>query len=117
MLHQKSGEERRQALRMKIFQPAAMTMGRAGAEARVHLLNISTGGALVYGEAVPRAGAAVQLDCGIALGSAQVAWVSGRRFGVRFDTPIAPAQVEAVLQLQNEMIESGNQRLGLVCAA
>ena len=85
----------------------------AGSAARVHLLNVSIGGALVYGADAPEVGQEIRLACGISLGEARVAWKAGRRFGVTFARPIAPAQIEAIVRIQDEAIESATERLGL----
>jgi hypothetical protein len=108
----RSEEERRRAPRVKLFQPAEMR-NTSGQTTRVHLLNVSTTGALVYGDAAPGIGEELSLACGIALGEARVAWRVGRRFGVAFARPIAPAQVEAMVRAQDELIESASRRLGV----
>lgn len=108
-----SEEERRQAPRAKLFQPAEMH-GRGG-DARVHVLNLSTSGALVYGERTPGEGEQVWLTCGVPLGMGRVAWVSGRRFGVQFLTPLPNIVVEQVLRMQDALIVSASQRLGVPC--
>ncbi|WP_171982508.1 PilZ domain-containing protein [Sphingomonas sp. LM7] len=100
----KHGAQMRGAPRIKVFQPAVLRCG-AGAPKRVHLLNVSTGGALVYGDSPPNVGTQVQLACGISLGSARVQWSSGRRFGVAFARPIGPAEIEAIVSLQDDLIE------------
>jgi hypothetical protein len=98
--------------RIKIFQPAEMVDG-GGASARVHLLNISTGGALVYGDRVPAVGEVVRLACGFALGPGRVQWTEGRRFGVAFAQPISAQEVERLVRIQDEMIVATTARLGL----
>jgi len=108
----KDGAHERAAPRIKIFQPAEIRSG-AGEQSRVHLLNISTGGALVYGDAPPEVGAQVRLVCGIQLGAARVQWRSGRRFGVAFARPIAPAELDVVVRKQQELIQTMTQRVGL----
>jgi hypothetical protein len=92
----KGGAAQRAAPRIKIFQPAEMACA-SGAPLRVHLLNISAGGALVYAPKVPAVGEHVQLHCGVALGSARVQWAGGNRFGVKFADPIGPGELEAIL--------------------
>jgi hypothetical protein len=105
----KDGAHRRTAPRIKIFQPAEIRCG-ADAPQRVHLLNISTGGALVYGDTAPEVGAQVELDCGIALGPARVQWSSGRRFGVAFTEPIGPQQIDALVRKHEGLIATAAQR-------
>ncbi|UYY57498.1 PilZ domain-containing protein [Sphingomonas sp. S2-65] len=106
-------QERRQAPRSKLFQPAEMRS--RGDESRVHLLNLSTSGALVYGEAVPVLGEEVQLRCSLPLGPGRVAWVEGRRFGVEFTRALSDAVVEQVLRIQDALIVSASARLGVPC--
>ncbi|SRR5258706_9049574 len=106
------GGDRRSATRLKIFQPAEME--QSAAQDRVHLLNLSTTGALIYGEAAPPIGATVTLTCGLPLGEARVAWAGGRCFGVAFATPLANEQVDALLGAQNALLENASRRLGRV---
>lgn len=82
--------------RIKIFQPAEME--RAGVERRVHLLNISLGGALVYADSAPEPGEEIRLTSGIPLGTARVQWCSGQRFGVAFRNPLSPEQLAAIVR-------------------
>ncbi|WP_166745788.1 PilZ domain-containing protein [Sphingomonas naasensis] len=96
----RGGTHPRAAARLKIFRPGEMERG--GATTRVHLLNISTGGALLYAETAPAVGAEIRLTSGIALGPARVQWSSGRRFGVAFRTPLTPGQLAAMLQAGSE---------------
>jgi len=105
----KDGARRRSAPRIKIFQPAEIVCG-AGAPQRVHLLNISTGGALVYGDIAPEVGAQVQLSCGTALGSARVQWSSGRRFGVAFAEPIGAKQIDELVRKHEGFVATAAQR-------
>jgi hypothetical protein len=107
------GAQMRATPRVKIFQAGEMRRG-AGAPTRVHLLNISTGGALVYADSVPPVGEQVVLACGVPLGSARVQWSSGRRFGVAFTQPIGRAQIEAVIRTQEARVEATTQRLGAI---
>lgn len=106
-------DERRLSPRSKLFQPAEMR-GRKG-DVRVHVLNLSTSGALVYGDATPEPGEQVRLTCGMPLGTGRVAWVSGRRFGVQFLRPLPHAAVEQVLRIQDALIVSASERLGVPC--
>jgi hypothetical protein len=115
MLHQPVGRDLRQAPRIKIFQPAEMAHGGGeGEPARVHLLNISTGGALVYGVPTPQVGESVRLACGVSLGEARVAWRSGKRFGVAFAEPIGEARVAEILRIQEALVREVSQRMAVV---
>lgn len=104
------GARNRRATRYKIFQPAEMSVG-AAPPARVHLLNVSAGGALVYGDSVPPLGTQLTLACGGLHSSARVAWSDGRRFGIQFARPIAEAQVQAILASQAALIAAAPRRL------
>lgn len=95
----KDGARLRAPPRIKIFQPAEIRCG-SDAPRRVHLLNISTHGALVHGDIVPQLGAEVRLLCGVALELARVRWRSGKRFGVAFAEPIAQAAIDALVRMQ-----------------
>ncbi|MBB5711941.1 PilZ domain-containing protein [Sphingomonas xinjiangensis] len=106
-------DERRQAPRSKLFQQAEMR-GPEG-DVRVHVLNLSTLGALVYSDQVPMAGEQVRLTCGMPLGICRVAWVNGRRFGVQFLKPVPHAVIEQVLRIQDALIVSASERLGVPC--
>jgi hypothetical protein len=95
----KEGAKLRATPRTKIFQPAEICCG-GDPPRRVHLLNISTGGALLHGDTVPELGAAVRLLCGVALGPARVRWRNGHRFGVAFAEPIDQAAIDALARMQ-----------------
>ena len=104
--------DRRSVTRVKIFQPAEME--QSATRNRVHLLNLSSTGALIYGEEAPAIGTTVRLTCGFPLGEARVAWAGGRCFGVAFAKPLRTAQIDALLGAQNDLLENASRRLGLV---
>lgn len=92
----KTGFQSRRAMpRLKIFQPTQMQLGEQSL--RVHLLDISTGGALVHVAGPPDIGSRVTLDCAGVDRGAIVRWVGGSRFGVAFDRPLSEAEVERVI--------------------
>lgn len=110
--------ERRVAPRAKIFQPAELVRGDPhGPSERVHLLNLSTSGALVYGRSAIEAGARVHLTCGFSFGAARVTWSNGQRFGVQFDVPLSELQIAAVLHTQEMMVERFHRRMELAALA
>jgi hypothetical protein len=76
-----------------------MTVGERSM--RVHLLDISAGGALVHVASPPETGSRVALDCAGIARQATVRWVGGSRFGVAFDRPLSEAEVEAVIATQS----------------
>ena len=81
--------------RHKVFLPAEM-VGPTGA-VRVHLLNLSTTGALAYGEPVPGPGAVVQMRCGDKAWLARIVWAQDKRFGIVHVVPLATAAVAALV--------------------
>lgn len=85
----------RAAPRQKVFLPAEMTGG--GGASRVHLLNLSTAGTLVHGQAAPVMGAIVQLRCETATWFGQVVWTAHKRFGVIHLTPLTGDAVSTLV--------------------
>ncbi len=83
------------AARHKVFLPAELT-GADGA-VRVHLLNLSSTGALIHAEVPPIPGMTVRMRCGGATWSARVMWTQGKRFGIMNQTPLTPAQTAALV--------------------
>ncbi len=95
----KAGFQSRRAMpRLKIFQPTQMQFGDQSL--RVHLLDISVGGALVHVAGPPDIGSRVMLDCAGVDRAAIVRWVGGSRFGIAFDRPLSEAEVERVIDAQ-----------------
>ena len=111
----RDGAHLRTSPRIKIFQPAEL-IEADGRTRRVHLLNVSTGGALVYGDATPQVGDVVRLTCGMPLGVARVQWTNGRSFGVAFAAPLAGPEIEALMRIQDAVIDATTRRLGLTRA-
>ena len=85
--------------RLKVFLPSAMTAGAA--ELRVHVLNVSPGGAHLFCATAPRVRDIVALWLGGASHRALVRWVhpagNGAHFGVAFAIPLDQAVLEGVL--------------------
>lgn len=81
--------------RLKLFQPATMRMGGEGS--RVHVLNISLTGALVHRDAPPSPGAALDIAIGGLERRAHVAWASGARFGIQFQTALSEDELARVV--------------------
>lgn len=85
----------RRSPRLKLFLPGEMIVRGAGS--RVHLLNLSTGGALIHAAAVPEPGSSVILHFAEHARAARVAWTDGSRAGLSFTTPLSESGVrEAV---------------------
>jgi hypothetical protein len=95
--------------RHKLFQPTEMTTD--GMTRRVHLLNLSAGGALIFAANPPMPGAILQLACGGHSLPARVAWRAERRFGVAFITPLAEAEVSEVIAAQDALVASASRRI------
>lgn len=79
--------------RAKIFHPATLSLN--GAAARIHLLDVSETGALAHGTPPPRL-ASVEVSCAGLHRTARVRWCEGKRFGLQFDRPLLPSQLEAL---------------------
>lgn len=85
----------RRATRLKLFEPVLLRLH--GLPLRAHLLDLSATGALVHSERPPLTGDHVHIEAA-ALGlSGRVVWVRARRFGIRFDAPLADTIVRRVV--------------------
>lgn len=67
----------------------------AGRTANVKLRNLSAEGALVEGEGLPLIGSEVRFCKGDLMVAGKVVWISNKRAGLHFDTPLTP---EALLR-------------------
>ncbi len=81
--------------RFKLFQPATMVI--ANELVRVHLLDLSTSGALIHAPVPPAMAAIVRLECAGRMRMARVVWVAGNRFGIAFALPLQEDQVAGAL--------------------
>jgi hypothetical protein len=95
--------------RFKKFQPTEMKASNA--IKRVHLLNLSAGGALVYAAEPPEPGTPLKLQLDNQHRTARVVWADDRRFGIAFVQPLAAAQVEQVIASQEAAISAASQRI------
>ncbi len=100
-----TNDNQRIQVRVKVFQPATMESGAS--VSRVHLLNISSGGALVYAPVAPQVGDLVELD---GLGRARVAWRDDGLFGVAFVRGLAQAALDEILRTQEDLCRSFQRR-------
>ena len=89
--------------RMKVFQPGEMEWG--GSRARIHLLDLSRGGALVYAQVPPPVGSILRFVEPACLAAARVVWVRGKRFGVAFAAPLSDALVALIIAEQERLAE------------
>ena len=97
----------RRALRYKLFKPDVINI--AGEVLRVHILDLSSGGALVYAASPPVIGTRLKLALGAR--SARVAWAVGKRFGIAFDRPLGTDRVKAIIAEHDALIEAAAQRI------
>lgn len=102
MISSMPGTSARAAPRAKVFQPAEMLAGTT--TSRIHLLDLSRVGALVYGQSPPSVGTIVRLNGSRAIGAARVAWVDGKRFGVAFAVPLTQSQLDALIVVPASLV-------------
>ena len=81
--------------RLKVFRPAEVHAH--GRSLRVHLLDVSRGGARLHTTEALSPGATVVLICMHTRRVAQVAWTQGCRCGIRFGIPLAAEELAAIL--------------------
>lgn len=93
---------RRAVTRAKIFQPG--DMHTIGGVRRIHLLDLSRFGALIYGSDDPPAvNSVVRLTAVAPLGVARVKWVSGKKFGVSFATPLSDECLDQLVHAREQL--------------
>lgn len=90
------GAAARDSRRLKVFQPAALASASGGDPLRIHLLDLSSTGALAHADAPPPTTACVTITCGAMEVGATVVWTSGRRFGLRFAAPVCDRLIETL---------------------
>jgi hypothetical protein len=86
--------------RLKVYK-----LGRAqagGMQFKVHLLDVSASGARLHAGRTPDQGMRITLDCSPVSATGTVRWVHASRFGIRFDTPLVPADLSAMLAKDGE---------------
>jgi hypothetical protein len=83
-------------VRHKVFEPVVIANG-GGGEARAHMLNVSTSGALIHvGNAIAR-GDALRIRVKTCWVGARVMRADGQRIGVAFDQPLGAPLLTALL--------------------
>jgi hypothetical protein len=102
-----NGAHLRSTPRYKLFQPSEMST--EGATRRVHLLNLSAGGALIYASEPPPPGTTLRLYCAARFVAARVAWRDERRFGVAFITPLADTVVSEVIAAHDALVTDASR--------
>lgn len=103
MLSVKPARADRAYARMKVFQPGEMEW--RSERTRMHLLDLSRGGALVYAQTPPPIGSIIRFVEPACLSAARVVWVRGKRFGVAFAAPLSDALVALVIAEQERLAE------------
>jgi hypothetical protein len=86
----------RETPRYKLFEPVSMRVD--GLPVRGHLLDLSRSGALAHADTGVLPGARVELNGMGILTPARIMWVSGRRFGLRFDTWLSNRLVAMIIE-------------------
>jgi hypothetical protein len=86
----------RVAARHKLFEPVLLRHG--GLSVRAHMLDLSTSGALLHAEKPPLSGGRVTVEGERLFIGAIVVWTRAKRFGLRFDLPIADTIIAHVLR-------------------
>lgn len=75
--------------RSNLFVMAALASTDGSGPVRIR--NMSRGGALIEGGVIPTVGSPIQLNRGILSVSGTIAWHSGNKTGIRFDSTVAVA--------------------------
>jgi hypothetical protein len=96
--------------RLKVFYPAQMEC--AGSVIRIHLLNVSRTGALIYSSQPLEKGQKVSIGAGARAKMAIVAWISGARAGVEFWLPFQEAELDAFIADQNAALAEAARAIG-----
>lgn len=94
-----SAADRREVRRSKIFTP--VTLRIADNSVRGHLLDIGTAGALCVSDTMPVRGSIVDVGWLALHWAAEVVWVTKKRFGLRFLSPLQSDTVQNVLDNRN----------------
>ena len=106
--------ERRHSPRASVMLSA--NMESSAFSVAIKLRNVSSGGALVEGGALPGPGAQVMFDRNGRVLSSLVVWVRGHRSGIRFDQPVDPkAALRPVPPPRNSPRLPQTRRPGLKC--
>ena len=93
--HQPKSADNRREPRLKVFR-----LGRAqasGMDFKVHLLDVSARGARLHAGEALGTGVRMTLDCSSVSTTGEVRWVDASRFGIRFDVPLVPSELDAIV--------------------
>lgn len=85
----------RQGSRTRVLLQASLLA--SGRPTRIHLLDLSSSGALGHAEAPPQPGEIVWVVCKGSEILARTAWVRGNRFGLAFDNALPSARLKPLL--------------------
>ena len=81
--------------RLKVFRPAEVRTSDGAV--RVHLLDVSCGGAWIHAAVPLPVGTTLVLTCLGRRRTAEVAWVKESRCGIRFNSPLTSEELAALL--------------------
>jgi hypothetical protein len=104
-------EAARQERRLKVFFPATM-IAREGGSRRVHVLDLSRGGARLHVGDAMAPDEVVVLDLFGSSHSAKVAWASAKQVGVRFIFGLSGAELSAIDDARAMTLRREAKRLG-----
>lgn len=111
-MYQRHDFDRRANPRLKLFQPAEMVIDAD--TRRVHLLDLSCGGAQVHASTPPPVGARVGIAVRHSLGHGRVAWVRGNRFGVKLAASLSEGQVAEIIDARANVVAQAAERIGVL---
>jgi hypothetical protein len=81
--------------RLKVFRLACAQAG--GVQFKIHLLDISERGARIHAGEVPGRAVRITLACASVITKGEVRWVDASRFGLKFDEPLLPLDLDAIV--------------------
>ncbi len=97
----------RQGERKRVLLQASLLA--SGRPTRIHLLDLSSHGALGHADEPPESGEIVWLVCkGVEILS-RTAWVRGPRFGLAFDTPVPSVKLAPMMKAGRRALSADSQ--------
>lgn len=102
-----AGRERR----LKVFFPATISDRQLG-ERRVHILDLSRGGARLHVNEILRLDQKVSLDIFGTKHSAQIVWLAGKQAGVSFLFKLPTAELDAIECTRIAHLKHAADRIG-----
>ena len=95
----------RQGERTRVLLQASLLAG--GRPMRIHLLDLSSHGALGHADDPPDSGTIVWLVCKGTEILSRTAWVRGSRFGLAFDNPVPSSKLTPMLSEGRRALANG----------